>query len=1022
MCLSRCKIKLVIPISLQLNNFLSYAGGQEPLDFTRFDTACLCGNNGNGKSALLDGLTWAMWGKARHETPNLLRLGGQEMRVELVFDLDGERYRITRGWAKKKTGGTPSLELNILDAPSGLYRPITRPSVRETQEQLSALLRMDYETFIASAYLKQGQADRFSRQPPGERKKVLAEILGLSRYQEIADQAREELRATERRVVALEAQLDGIEAFLSGREDAQSLFDYWTQQLETLAPRIEREETRLHDARARKNNLLNDRERAQNLTGEIQKLERELPLLKQQRGARLSEKAEIDEWQAQQNDIVNDFQAHGEARQTVEKWRAVRDRWRELKDEADALKEHIREADAALKQRLDALDYQIAQARETLAEGESQMARGGEIRAGFDELREAQKREHEYSCRRADWDEAKQILENAREALRMEGAQLESRAHSLSAQIEENKRVVAREAEVRAQVEAARVQASKLEEANAQIAELQIERNELDARRTQIRHALDEQERGLEASRQKLTVLQANPQAQCPLCDSQLGERERERIQENIEDEMIHAQNRIDELMAEARLLKGKIAALDAPIAQSQKRLSEAPRIHRNEAVAEEQWKTIESAREKLKIQEAEHAQLAAQLAQGTFAVEESARVTQAETALGNIGYDSQQHAQANRAVQALRLWEKEMLALEAIEKQVATARRRLSEAEPQREETRAKIEAGDAAPEQTVALERLKAQAARLQYDREARAAHQSAEDELKRLEAAPQRWTQLQSKLKRLPDVEADLEENARALASREESLQQLREESDKLRDVAVKIAACERDLQEASEELARARAAQNEATAERGKQENTLELCAQEEIKREALDEERKTWAREAIVLKHTSTAFGKEGIQALIIENAIPEIQDDANEILRRLTRNHMQISMESTREKQSGGSRETLDIKISDDRGTREYALFSGGEAFRADFALRIALSKLLARRAGTQLRTLIIDEGFGTQDAEGLQQMIECIQAISSDFDKVLVVTHLETIKNAFQTRIEVTKEPDTGSRYAIVG
>jgi exonuclease SbcC len=166
---------------------------------------------------------------------------------------------------------------------------------------------------------------------------------------------------------------------------------------------------------------------------------------------------------------------------------------------------------------------------------------------------------------------------------------------------------------------------------------------------------------------------------------------------------------------------------------------------------------------------------------------------------------------------------------------------------------------------------------------------------------------------------------------------------------------------------------------------------------------LDDQRKDAAREAFILKRTSEAFGKDGIQALIIENAIPEIQDDANSILRRLTHNSMQISLESQRERQSGGTRETLDIKISDERGTREYSLFSGGEAFRADFALRIALSKLLARRAGTQLRTLIIDEGFGTQDSDGLQQMIECIQAIAEDFSKVLVVTHLDAIKNAFR-------------------
>jgi exonuclease SbcC len=91
----------VIPISLQLNNFLSYSTAPEPLDFTRFHTACLSGNNGNGKSALLDALTWAMWGEARHSTPNLLRIGAGDMRVEFVFDLDGERYRIVRGYTKR---------------------------------------------------------------------------------------------------------------------------------------------------------------------------------------------------------------------------------------------------------------------------------------------------------------------------------------------------------------------------------------------------------------------------------------------------------------------------------------------------------------------------------------------------------------------------------------------------------------------------------------------------------------------------------------------------------------------------------------------------------------------------------------------------------------------------------------------------------------------------------------------------------------------------------------------------------
>jgi exonuclease SbcC len=85
-------------------------------------------------------------------------------------------------------------------------------------------------------------------------------------------------------------------------------------------------------------------------------------------------------------------------------------------------------------------------------------------------------------------------------------------------------------------------------------------------------------------------------------------------------------------------------------------------------------------------------------------------------------------------------------------------------------------------------------------------------------------------------------------------------------------------------------------------------------------------------------------------------------------------------------------------------------MFSGGEAFRIDFALRIALSKLLARRAGAPLPTLIIDEGFGSQDSSGRERLVEAINSIQDDFEKILVITHIEDLKDAFDERIEVTK------------
>ncbi len=156
-----------------------------------------------------------------------------------------------------------------------------------------------------------------------------------------------------------------------------------------------------------------------------------------------------------------------------------------------------------------------------------------------------------------------------------------------------------------------------------------------------------------------------------------------------------------------------------------------------------------------------------------------------------------------------------------------------------------------------------------------------------------------------------------------------------------------------------------------------------------------------------------AFGVKGVPAMIIEAAVPEIEGEANLLLARMTGGRMSVRFETQGELLSGKVVETLEIKIADELGERPYENYSGGEQFRVNFAIRVALSRLLARRAGAQLQTLVIDEGFGTQDAQGRERLVEAINAIQEDFACILVITHIEELRDAFPARIEVTKTPD---------
>jgi len=183
-----------------------------------------------------------------------------------------------------------------------------------------------------------------------------------------------------------------------------------------------------------------------------------------------------------------------------------------------------------------------------------------------------------------------------------------------------------------------------------------------------------------------------------------------------------------------------------------------------------------------------------------------------------------------------------------------------------------------------------------------------------------------------------------------------------------------------------------------------------------------------AREALALQiaHHKTlerAFGKDGVPALLIEQALPEIESKANELLDRLSDGQMSIrfvTQAEYKDKKRDDLKETLDIQISDAAGMRDYEMYSGGEAFRVNFAIRLALSEVLAQRKGARLQTLVIDEGFGSQDVQGRQRLIEAINMVKGDFAKILVITHLDELKDAFPTRIEVEKT-DRGSVVRVI-
>ena len=214
----------------------------------------------------------------------------------------------------------------------------------------------------------------------------------------------------------------------------------------------------------------------------------------------------------------------------------------------------------------------------------------------------------------------------------------------------------------------------------------------------------------------------------------------------------------------------------------------------------------------------------------------------------------------------------------------------------------------------------------------------------------------------------------------------------------------------------------------------QENTLRLevgAARQKVlvlddlktRRKSLEAERDSLTERVAHYKQLERAFGKDGVPAVLIEQALPQIEEKANSILDRLSSGGMSVrfvTQAAYKDKNRDDLRETLDILISDEAGVRDYEMFSGGEAFRVNFAIRLALSEVLAQRAGARLRMLVIDEGFGSQDTQGRQRLVEAINLVKEDFAKILVITHIDELKDAFPYRIEVEKTT-RGSKVRLI-
>ena len=109
--------------------------------------------------------------------------------------------------------------------------------------------------------------------------------------------------------------------------------------------------------------------------------------------------------------------------------------------------------------------------------------------------------------------------------------------------------------------------------------------------------------------------------------------------------------------------------------------------------------------------------------------------------------------------------------------------------------------------------------------------------------------------------------------------------------------------------------------------------------------------------------------------------------------------------------------EDYNIRILDDGKAYGVKRFSGGEEDLANLCLRLAISEIVSDRADREFNFIILDEIFGSQDNIRRQNILQALNALSSKFRQIFLITHIDEVKNFMENVIQVV-EGENGTSY----
>jgi DNA repair exonuclease SbcCD ATPase subunit len=240
----------MLPVKLKLENFFSHKKSE--VDFTLFNSALLVGSvdgdysksNGSGKSSVMEGILWCLYNKSRSTTiDDVITWGENKCEVSLQFIHSRKQYLVRR--TRIRATSTSTVDLLTLEE-NGTWKSLAGSTSGETNDRIVNLLKIDYKTFVNSAYFRQNDISEFATSEASKKKDILKSIIDISKWDGYEKDAKKKAKDLQTEIVKLQVKYDGLSSEVEklllseeGLKVASSILDEKSKEKDELQERIE---------------------------------------------------------------------------------------------------------------------------------------------------------------------------------------------------------------------------------------------------------------------------------------------------------------------------------------------------------------------------------------------------------------------------------------------------------------------------------------------------------------------------------------------------------------------------------------------------------------------------------------------------------------------------------------------------------------------------------------------------------------------------------------------------------------